>query len=43
MTYHQCQGGPLDGHYLWLSDDNTAFFTIHGQTGRYVEGVWHAK
>lgn len=37
----QCSDGPLSGTTLMLTDGYTGVISIHGQTGRYVEGVWY--
>lgn len=38
-------GGPFGGEHLRLSIENglpqTFVFTVRGQTGRYLGGVWH--
>lgn len=39
----KCQDGPLIGHTLWLTESETAVFTIKGQTGQYKEGKWNAS
>ena len=37
-----CTGGPLDGQKITLERncEYTLTFTLHGQTGRYVQAVW---
>lgn len=42
-TLRQCEGGPLDGYALALDAETnctTAWFELHGSTGRYVNGRW---
>lgn len=35
--------GPLKGQTLYLQEDRcTAVFTLLNQTGRYINGKWHA-
>lgn len=37
------RGGPFAHNIVKLYDKaNTLFFTVKGQTGRYVNGVWEA-
>ena len=41
----RCDGGPWDGYALALDADAgccTAWFSLHGLIGRYVEGRWTA-
>lgn len=38
-----CQNGPLAGEKLYLTDGATAVFTIAGETGKYVNGVWESS
>lgn len=37
-----CEDGPMAGVVLFLHDNSptTAFFTLHGKTGRYSNGQW---
>jgi len=43
MSYITCKNGPMAGVRLWLdADATTGFFTLHGETGRYVGGKWEA-
>lgn len=38
-----CKDGPLKGQPLRFSVDGcTLTFTLKGQTGHYVRGIWHA-
>jgi hypothetical protein len=39
-----CTGGPLHGQVITLERNSefTLTFTLHGQTGRYVQAVWNA-
>lgn len=38
-----CKDGPLKGQPLRFSiDGSTHVFTVKGQTGQYICGVWHA-
>lgn len=39
---HLCSGGPMAGEHLWLSTPATAYFMLHGQTGRYNNGKWES-
>lgn len=36
-----CEGGPLDGYHLWLSEGSTGVFRVNGQTGKYVAGKFN--
>lgn len=39
----QCVDGPLRDRILYLQEDRcTAVFTLLNQTGRYINGKWHA-
>ena len=39
----KCIDGPLAGSLLRFSIDGSTFvFTVKGQTGQYICGVWHA-
>ena len=38
---YKLEGGPMDGHTLWLTSGGTLTFTLQGQTGRYNhDGIW---
>lgn len=38
-----CKGGPMHGHALWVATASTLSFTLNGQTGRYIFGLWQAS
>ena len=39
-----CKNGPMGGETLWFGDSTytSAIFTYRGETGRYINGKWHA-
>ena len=39
-----CKNGPMVGETLWFGDTTftSAIFTYRGETGRYINGKWHA-
>lgn len=39
-TPYVCMGGPMDGHILYLESNDTLIFTMNGQTGQYLGGMW---